>query len=783
MTGTTDTGTCDPAGPPTPVAAGAHGGDCAPGEVVALAGGGGADWIETYRQVLRSGAVPLLVDPAAPAAEHERWLARAGGGRILHTGGAGFSATVAPRRTADGPAYRPRTVLLPSSGTTGTPKLVARTVGSLHAEGRRHLTWAGLTSEDRVLLPLPLWHAYALGWLHASLEAGATVRAHPPAALGAVLREIEEGATVLPLVPAVARLLSARASRNPLTGSALRLAMVGAGAVDQDLDDAFRAAFGIGLARDYGSSETGSLFSAPAGAPAGRVGHPLDGVGFRIVGEDGAPVPHGTAGELHVTLAEDPDPSWRDTGDVVCYHPDDGLRILGRRSRAVRRGDRWVAPEEVESVLRSHEDVLDARITSVAVRTATGPTTRLRAEVVSLRGTGADGEVLRTHAQAHLAPYKVPDRIRAVGELPRGGSGKPLPARRLVLGDESALVACAQAHKRSELLFALLNLGVVELLGQGPADSARIAGELGLDADVCEQLLQVAESAGLLRAAATDPAAPVVPVPPVVPATAAPQAPPVASDRGVAAGPDASAPGSGDAGVMAILTLEERLSRSWVTREQLAALARSGPAGRAFDTEGPDDALREVYQRAMHTPAAHSRSRIGIRLAGPRAGRLLEITCGPGRYVHAHGGPRTGRLLRVGTLAEQSAHGAGQPGGPGEVPAPADGELFDLVVVCNAVHLPGAGSDLRALAARLAPGGRLLIDDVFLDAPGGLPQEIRLDWLTHGGSAWPTEATLTAGLGAAGFAVHRTVHLGSPAVTLIVAGPGRTPPGRHGGTS
>ncbi|MFJ9432482.1 AMP-binding protein [Streptomyces sp. NPDC101490] len=745
---------------------------CAPGEVVALVGEGGAAWADAYRDVLATGAVPLLVDPAAPAAEHARWLARAGGGRLLHTRDRTLSdvprAELSPARPATGgPVRRPGTVLLPSSGTTGTPKLVERSVDSLRAEGRRHVRWAGLGATDKVLLPLPLWHAYALGWLHAALEAGAELRVHAPTALGAVLRDIEHGATVLPLVPTVARLLCARAGRAPLTGTDLRLAMVGAGVVDDELDDAFRAALGIGLARDYGSSETGSLFSAPAGAPPGRVGHPLDGIGFRIVGDEGTDRAHDDEpGELQIRIAGEPDTGdveygWRSTGDVAAYHPELGLRILGRRGRAVRRGDRWVAPEEVETVLRSHRDVLEARVTGVSGRTATGPVTRLHAEVVSLRGTGADSADLHRHAQDRLAPYKVPDRIRAVGELPRGRSGKLLPARRLVPGDEVALIACAQGHKRSELLFTLMRLGVLDLLRQGPADSACIAGELGLDADVCEQLLQVAESAGLLRAAP-------------------PEEREGARTQSAAAGGAEPPPGpAADAldGALAILALEERLSRSWVTRERLASLAHTGSAARAFDTEGPDDVLRGVYQRAMHTPAAHSRSRIGVRLAGAPDGRLLEITCGPGRYVQAYGAAGANRLLRVGTLAEQSTHGGddrpspGGPGGPPEIPEPEDGELFDLVVVCNAVHLPGPGSDLRELAARLAPGGRLLIDDVFLDAPGGLPQEIRLDWLTHGGSAWPTESTLTAGLGAAGFTVRRVVHVGKPAVTLLVAEP------------
>lgn len=702
---------------------------------MALAGPIGAEWVSAYGELLAAGATPLLLDPEAPPPERERWLKKAGGGQVLETGDAARAGERPWVRPAAGQLTNQAraTVLLPSSGTSGAPKLVTRSIASLRAEGLRHLRWAGLTSDDRVLLPLPPWHAYALGWLHACFEAGCEVRALPPTALAETLREIRGGATVLPLVPATARLLAARAARAALPDNALRLAMVGAGVVDAGLDAAFREVFGIGLARDYGSTETGSLFSGHADSPLGRVGHPLDGVRFRIRGEDGTPAVPGAAGELQVALDDDPPGYWRSTGDLVTYHPVHGLEVLGRRSRAVRRGDRWVAPEEVETVLRDHPDVLEARVQGIPGHHPGSAC--LHASVVSLRGTAADASDLDGHAARRLSRHKVPERIEFVGELPRGRSGKLLASRRLVPADAAELIACAQDYKRGELLFALLRLGVLDALRQEPADPARIAARLGLDHVACEQLLQAAEQSGLLRAA---------------PATDSAETAP-------------SADGVGEA--LDILILEDRLSRSWVTRERIADLASTGLDRRAFDTEGPDDALRSVYQRAMHTKAARRRGQLARRLAGGSAQRLLEITCGPGRYAADHPPHERACLLRVGTLAEQPASG----GEACVTPPPEEGERFDLVVVCNAIHLPGPGSDLRGLADRLAPGGRLLVDDVFLDTPGGLPGEVRLDWLTHGGSAWPTEATTVAGLSAAGFTVHRSVHVGSPAVTLLVA--------------
>ncbi|MFY9806441.1 MAG: fatty acid--CoA ligase family protein, partial [Pseudonocardiaceae bacterium] len=545
---------------------------------------------------------------------------------------------------------------------------------------------------------------------------------------------INDGATVLPMVPVTARLLAARGTRTIRRDHRLRLAMVGAGPVNDELETCFRRGLGMGLARNYGSTETGALFSAGPGSPAGCVGHPLDGVEFRIVDNSGAELSPGNSGELVVRLDGGP---WHPMGDLAVYQ-EDGLRPLGRRTRAFRRGDRWVAPEEIEAALLRHPDVVDARA-FVEIRGRGGGTT-IHAEVVHTRGIPASAEALRAHARTELAAHKVPDRIRLVGDLPRSSVGKPIPPRRIVLADADTLIACAQAYKRSELLFALLRLGVLERLVRGPATPAEVATALGVDREVCEQLMRVAEHVGLLQAE-----------PP-------PGDPPVEhSPTGSEAADEA----------MRILRLEELLSRSWVTRERLTELGDTGMTHRAFDRDGPTEQLLTAYQQVMHSPAAYRRTRLGLSLAGDRRGaRILEITCGPGRYIEC-AGSSTGSLCRVGPFAAAS-------GGLSDIESLDTGQRFDLVVVCNAIHLPGPGSDLRLLARLLASTGRLLVDDVFMEVPAGLRNEVWLDWLTHGGVAWPTESSLLLGLARVGLTVERTVHVGRPACTVLLASiPGR----------
>jgi hypothetical protein len=71
------------------------------------------------------------------------------------------------------------------------------------------------------------------------------------------------------------------------------------------------------------------------------------------------------------------------------------------------------------------------------------------------------------------------------------------------------------------------------------------------------------------------------------------------------------------------------------------------------------------------------------------------------------------------------------------------------------------------LLSRLRPGGRLLVDDVFLPRQGA-GAELGIDWLTHGGWSWPTVDDLTAGLAAAGGTVVREVRIGTSPSHLVL---------------
>ncbi|MFI1928011.1 AMP-binding protein [Streptomyces sp. NPDC020377] len=481
-----------------------------PAEVVGLQGPNQPEWVLGLLALTAVGACPLLLPADSPPAETRRLLRTAGARRTLVTDpgeadgavlrapdvgmddgpvGAGITAAEADSGPA---AHAPGTVILVSSGSTGTPKLVPRSPRSVLDEGVRY-HHAGLARpDDRVLLPLPLSHAYALGWLAGALVAGAHVDPVPPRAVGAVHSRLRDRATVLVTVPGLARVLARRrALTDDAPFPALRRVMAGAGYVDAELDALWTRTLGVGVSRNYGSSETGSVLWGDPGLPSGAVGRPMPGVRVDLLNPDGTPLPGREAaqGELAVVLE---DGSVHRLHDIADRDEHGVHRILGRaRLGVVRRGARWVSTMEVESVLRAAPGVADVSVT------ATGPDDSddqgLTVEYVPADAELAAPARLQAYARAELAAFKVPDSFQPRYRLRRSAVGKAqaAPAYRLARAARPGTTA------EQVMAAALTELGLPPLLAQG-GTAADLAGTAGLRADVLAPVLDTACALGLL---------------------------------------------------------------------------------------------------------------------------------------------------------------------------------------------------------------------------------------------------------------------------------------------
>ncbi|QJT06305.1 AMP-binding protein [Streptomyces asoensis] len=482
-----------------------------PAEAVGLQGPNQPEWVLGLLALTAAGACPLLLPTDSPPAETRRLLRTARARRTLVADhdeadwtvlraaddeangalvGDGITAADAGSDTA---AHTPGTVLLVSSGSTGTPKLVARSPRSVLDEGVRYHRAGLARPDDSVLLPLPLSHAYALGWLAGALVAGAHVDPVPPRAVGAVHTRLRERATVLVTVPGLARVLARRrALADDAPFPALRRVMAGAGYVDAELDALWTRTLGVGVSRNFGSSETGSVLWGDPGLPSGAVGRPMPGVRVDLLDPDGTPLPGQGAvqGELAVVLEDGSTHRLHDLAD----RDERGVhRILGRaRLGVVRRGARWVSTMEVESVLRAAPGVADVSVT------ATGPDDSddqgLTVEYVPADAELAAPQRVQAYARTELAAYKVPDSFQPRYRLRRSAVGKAqaAPVYRLAR-------AAARPGDTAEqvLAAALTELGLPPRLADGgtAADLARTAG---LRADVLSSVLDTACAVGLL---------------------------------------------------------------------------------------------------------------------------------------------------------------------------------------------------------------------------------------------------------------------------------------------
>jgi len=336
--------------------------------------------------------------------------------------------------------------LLYTSGTTGRPKGCLRTAAQEQARVVELTATYALSPSDVHLIVCPLAHSAPGIFLRACRAAGARTVILPRFTPETLLAAIAHWrATVCFLVPTQwQRLLALPADvRAAADLSSLRASIVAGAPIAPATKLAAEARLGPGrLYEFYGSSETGTVTVIGPGEHAahpGSVGRPPAGVSLRILDPDGAVLPDGAVGEVHVAspavmagyLEDDGSvtrPGARDghvsVGDLG--RVDDGwLTLVDRKHDTIITGGLNVYPAEVERALADHPEVAGAVVFGVD-DTDWG---QIVAAVVAPRpGARVDGAELRAFLRDRVAGYKLPRAFAtcALDELPVGSSGKAL---------------------------------------------------------------------------------------------------------------------------------------------------------------------------------------------------------------------------------------------------------------------------------------------------------------------------------------------------------------------
>ncbi|XP_063241758.1 LOW QUALITY PROTEIN: medium-chain acyl-CoA ligase ACSF2, mitochondrial-like [Bacillus rossius redtenbacheri] len=165
-------------------------------------------------------------------------------------------------------------------------------------------------------------------------------------------------------------------------------------------------------------------------------GKPATDIEVKVVNKAGKIVPAGTAGELWVrgyclmkgywrddektreTITKD---GWLKTGDQVILQSDGYGRIVGRIKDSIIRGSDNIFPKEVEELILTHPDVIDAQAFGV-------PDARWTEEVcvyIRLReGSRLDEQQLKSFCKGKVAEYRIPRYVRFTKEFPQNVVGK-----------------------------------------------------------------------------------------------------------------------------------------------------------------------------------------------------------------------------------------------------------------------------------------------------------------------------------------------------------------------
>jgi fatty-acyl-CoA synthase len=387
-----------------------------------------ANYAEILTEAIGGEPVPL---------EHRIFLGTAEWHTMLERG-VDYEANTAPSGDITNMQY--------TSGTTGAPKGVLLTHRNLLNNAELCAVQLGLTPEDRICSPVPLYHCFGCVMASlASLTSGAAlVLPAPQFDALATLEAIHfERATAIYGVPTmfIAELSHPEFSRFDLTSLRTGI-MAGAPCPVEVMKRVITQMHCPEILIGYGQTEcsplvTMSKLDDPLELRVSTIGCVLPNTEAKIVSQTtGETLPVGEQGELctrgyHVMpgydgeeeatrKAIDPD-RWLHTGDLGTMAENGSFRITGRAKDLIIRGGENIYPREVEEFLFTYPKVADVQVVGI-------PDDRLGEIVVAWIRLKAGEECcpqeVRDYCRGRIAHFKVPQTIRFVDSFPMTVTGK-----------------------------------------------------------------------------------------------------------------------------------------------------------------------------------------------------------------------------------------------------------------------------------------------------------------------------------------------------------------------
>jgi long-chain acyl-CoA synthetase len=335
-------------------------------------------------------------------------------------------------------------VLQYTSGTTGRPK------GAIITHRNRSLAFLhwplifGFGGNDIALHTGPFHHSAPFGLTLCQLCLGGSVVVMPAFKADEALRLIgRHRVTWSFMVPymynAIFALLSGQPSEDDL--SSLRILLSGASPLPTIVKQRILQLFpNAGLFEFYGATEAGTITTLRPEDQLRKVrcvGKPVLGTEVKVLDVEGCSVQSGEVGEILVktpslfegyfnapekTAAAFRD-GWCTLGDLGRLDEEGYLYIVDRVKEVIKSGGVNIYPSEIEEVVLTHPDVLEAAVIGIPDE-RWGEAVHL---IVALRpGAVLHAGSLLAYCRGKLADYKLPKSVEARSDLPRSPAGKIL---------------------------------------------------------------------------------------------------------------------------------------------------------------------------------------------------------------------------------------------------------------------------------------------------------------------------------------------------------------------
>jgi fatty-acyl-CoA synthase len=339
-----------------------------------------------------------------------------------------------------------------TSGTTGNPKGVVYSHRSnvLHALTCNAPDMMALSSRDRLMPVVPMFHANAWALAFIGPMAGATMVMPGPKLDGASIYELldTERVTLTAAVPTVWLMLLRYLEETGKALPHLERVVIGGSACPRSMIEVFQERYGVQVLHAWGMTETSPLGTMCSLKPelaglAGdalldaqeKQGHPPFGVDIEITDDEGRELPWDgkTFGRLKIRgpavarayFKDDADildeNGFFDTGDVAHIDQHGYMRITDRSKDVIKSGGEWISSIELENQAVAHPAVAEAAVIGVP-HEKWGERPLL--VVVARKEQQPSKDELIAFLRPRVAKWWLPDDVAFVEEIPHTATGK-----------------------------------------------------------------------------------------------------------------------------------------------------------------------------------------------------------------------------------------------------------------------------------------------------------------------------------------------------------------------